>query len=114
MVEGCKGGWPLLNGYFAQSFALPSETCSPYTGSTLENTCAAYAKCHGLVKVAKAYYIGPGYYGGNTEASMMKEIRARGPIVADFEVPVGFTVYNHGILSEPSNKEFEKKLLYQI
>ena len=45
---------------------------------------------------------------------MMKEIRARGPIVADFEVPVGFTVYNHGILSEPSNKEFEKKLLSQI
>lgn len=42
---------------------------------------------------------------------MMKEIRARGPIVCDFEVPIGFSVYNHGILSEPSNKEFEKHLL---
>jgi hypothetical protein len=45
---------------------------------------------------------------------MMKEIRARGPIVADFEVPVGFTVYQHGILSETSNKEFEQKLMDHV
>jgi hypothetical protein len=33
------------------------------------------------------YYIG-GYYGASSELAMMKEIRARGPIAADLNVPL--------------------------
>ena len=31
---------------------------------------------------------------------MMKEIRARGPIISDFKVPVEFHYYSKGILSD--------------
>jgi hypothetical protein len=37
---------------------------------------------------------------------MMKEIRARGPIVADINVPLGFSVYRGGIFSEDHAREF--------
>ena len=52
--------------------------------------------------------MGKGFYGGVTEAVMMKEIRARGPIVADFDVPIGFAVYKEGILSEESANKFSQ------
>ena len=41
---------------------------------------------------------------------MMKEIRANGPIVADFDVPLGFSVYKSGILSEPGAEKFKEIL----
>lgn len=68
-------------------------------------SCSDYSHCPGIVKVEKSYYVG-NYYGGNSEAAMMKEIRARGPIVADFDVPLGFSVYKNGILTEKNSLEF--------
>lgn len=31
---------------------------------------------------------------------MMKELRSRGPIVADLNVPIGFSYYKEGIFSD--------------
>lgn len=45
------------------------------------------------------HYIG-GYYGASSEMTMMKEIRARGPIVADLNVPLAFSLYKEGIFSD--------------
>ena len=55
------------------------------------------------VRVKKSFYIG-GHYGGSSEAAMMKEIRSRGPIVADLNVPLGFSYYRTGIFSEDHSK----------
>jgi hypothetical protein len=32
--EGCEGGWPILNGYFAEEGYLVDENCAPYMSST--------------------------------------------------------------------------------
>ena len=67
------------------------------------------------MKLDKSYYVGKGaYYGGSSELAMMKEIRARGPIVADFDVPLGFSVYKAGILSEPGAEKFKENLKAHI
>ena len=34
----------------------------------------------------------------------MKEIRSRGPIIADLEVPVSFSTYTQGIFSDDFDK----------
>lgn len=41
-----------------------------------------------------------GYYGASSELAMMKEIRSRGPIVSDLDVPIGFSYYKDGIFSD--------------
>lgn len=48
-------------------------------------------------------YIG-GSYGGSNEILMMKEIRARGPIVSDLNVPLSFSYYTEGIFSDEHEK----------
>jgi len=30
MTEGCEGGWPHFNAYFAENGHLVSEECAPY------------------------------------------------------------------------------------
>ena len=46
-----------------------------------------------------SYYIG-GYYGASNEMTIMKEIRARGPVSGDLLVPSTFGFYTNGIFSE--------------
>ena len=55
---------------------------APYKASTIGDECSTYSQCPKAVKVVKSSYIGD-YYGGSSELAMMKEIRTRGPIVAD-------------------------------
>ena len=38
---------------------------------------------------------------------MMREIRAHGPIVADLNVPLAFSLYKEGIFSDDHVKVFE-------
>jgi len=33
MTEGCKGGYAILHGFFAENGAIVSEACAGYTGS---------------------------------------------------------------------------------
>ena len=65
-----------------------------------------YNHCPKAVTVEKAFYIG-GFYGANSEAKMMKELRARGPIVADINVPMHFSIYKEGIFSEDRVLDFQ-------
>lgn len=65
--------------------------------------CSKYKKCDPAVKTENAYYIG-GFYGGASELVMMKELRSRGPIIADFEVPLSFSYYSTGIFSDDHDK----------
>jgi len=51
------------------------------------------------VRIEKADYVG-GSYGSSTELLMMKELRARGPIVSDLNVPLSFSYYTNGIFSD--------------
>ena len=99
MNEGCDGGWPLLNGFFAEDFSIPTETCSAYKAFTFGNKCSDHQDCPGVVKIEKSGYIG-GVYGSSTELLMMKELRARGPIVSDLAVPLSFSYYTSGIFSD--------------
>jgi hypothetical protein len=61
--------------------------------------CSDFSKCEPAVTVEKSGYVG-GYYGNSNELEMMKEIRARGPISGDLEVPMSFSYYREGIFSE--------------
>jgi hypothetical protein len=45
MTEGCKGGWALFHGFFAENGGLVSEECAPYTKTALGQKCADYKKC---------------------------------------------------------------------
>ncbi len=99
MTEGCDGGWPLLAGLFGHSFPIPLESCAPYKESTLTQKCSDFSHCQSAVHVEDFYYIG-GYYGASSELAMMKEIRARGPIAADLNVPLAFSLYKEGIFSD--------------
>ena len=55
------------------------------------------------MKVTSSIYIG-GFYGNSNEAAMMKEIRSRGPIVGDLQVPLSFSYYKSGIFSDEHSK----------
>ena len=67
------------------------------------NKCSKYAQCPEALKVTDSYYIG-GFYGNSSELAMMKELRSRGPIVADLEVPLTFSFYQNGIFSDDHDK----------
>jgi len=105
--EGCSGGWPLLNGFFAKDFSIPSEGCASYKAYTEGNKCSDHSDCQEKVRVIDANYIG-GAYGSSSELKMMKEIRARGPIVADLNVPLTFSYYTSGIFSDEHEIEIKK------
>lgn len=67
-------------------------------------TCADFAHCERVARIEKSGFIGD-QYGAGSELKMMKEIRARGPIVADLEVPLSFSYYTNGIFSDDHEKE---------
>lgn len=82
MTEGCHGGWGIFTGFFLQSFYTVSESCAKYTASTEVDGCKEFANCAPVAKVRDTYYVG-GHYGGMSEQAIMKELRARGPLLFD-------------------------------
>jgi cathepsin C len=106
-TEGCDGGWPLLIGFFLESFGVPLESCSPYKAFTVGTSCSDHKNCPPAIAVEKSTYIG-GYYGSASESNIMKEIRSRGPVVTDFLVPVTFSYYTSGIFSDDHEKELKR------
>lgn len=55
----------------------------------------------------KSFYIG-NFYGNSSELQMMIELRSRGPIIADLEVPLTFAYYTSGVFSDDHDKVLEK------
>lgn len=100
----------MLNGFFGESFGLVSEACAPYEAQTLGGSCSHYSTCPKVAEVEASYYVGEGYYGSCSEVAMMREIRANGPIVADIDCPVGFSIYRGGIFSDEHLQDYQAKL----
>lgn len=89
----------MFGGFFLEQFGLPLEECAPYYASTFYSKCYDYKDCKKAIKVEKTYYVG-GYFGNSSELEMMKEIRSRGPIVGELEVPMSFFYYSSGIFTD--------------
>ena len=88
--EGCHGGWGYFDGLFLENFGAVEESCAPYEGSITPKGCARWSECPIVAGVKDTYYVGQGAYGKMTEADMLKEVRARGPLLFDFNAGVEF------------------------
>ena len=98
-TEGCEGGYPVLIGKFANEFELIPESCMPYKEQT--GTCSNYCDYKSSPKkytVSRYGYLG-GHYGATSEEDMVKELRARGPILGNLAVPWTFSYYKSGIFA---------------
>jgi len=97
--EGCDGGYPVLVSKFLQEFEAVPESCFEYTESTnkCSNVCD-YSKFKKKYTVSKWGYLG-GVYGKTSEADIMKELRARGPMPGNILVHWSFHYYKQGIFS---------------
>lgn len=99
-TEGCEGGYPTLLFKLIQEFGICLDSSMPYSASN--------GKCNSSctkspVSISDFYYIG-GYYGATSEVSIMKEVRARGPVIIDFNPGPAFAVYKKGIFEEHRGK----------
>ena len=106
-TEGCSGGYPTLLHKFIQEFGIVSEDCMAYTGN--ESKCSIEDCAKPKVFVQDYYYVGA-FYGASNEVNIMKELRARGPVIIDLDPGASFLYYKGGILKETSNDpagEFE-------
>jgi C1A family cysteine protease len=98
-TEGCDGGYPILVGKFFNEFEIIPEECFEYEASNVScSRVCDYTKYKKKYSVSKYEYLG-GFYGATSEVSMMKEIRARGPIPGNISVPWSFSYYKDGIYS---------------
>lgn len=104
MTEGCNGGWGVFQGFFLENFYTVLESCAPYEGKTHIDGCQRYQNCEPAAKVDKTYYIGS-HYGGMSEETIMRELRANGPVLFDFNAGKEFQTYRSGILTEIENPD---------
>jgi hypothetical protein len=102
MNEGCHGGWGHFDGLFLEQYGAVPETCAPYEGAINTEGCAAHKSCDVVATVADTYYVGSRSYGQMSEDDMLKELRARGPILLDFDAEQSFQMYRGGVLEEPT------------
>ena len=106
-TEGCDGGFPTLLNKFIQEFDIIPEKCSEYKASNRK--CVSKCNAGYTVGISDYYYVG-GYYGATDEENMMKELRARGPFIADFQPGYDFMYYKEGIYSSTSNRKSDEKI----
>ena len=99
LTEGCHGGWGFLGGMFLESYYTVLESDAPYIAKTEANSCRQWESKKPAASVEETYYIGGGY-GKMTEEKLMKEIRARGPVLYDFNAGYEFMTYHSGVLAE--------------
>lgn len=85
IFPGCEGGFPyLVSGKYAQDFGVVEEHCYPYLGVDTSTCAPAKSDCTRHY-VAKYEYVG-GYYGACSEAKMMEDLVAYGPLAVAIEV----------------------------
>jgi len=98
-AEGCNGGYPILVAKFLQEFEAVPESCFEYTESNdkCSNVCD-FSKLKKKYTVSRWGYLG-GAYGKTSEADIMKELRARGPIPGNIIVHWSFHFYKSGVFS---------------
>ena len=108
-TEGCEGGYPVLLLKFIQEFDIISYECSKYNPS--QDQCIAECEDEDDLRVGVSdyYYVG-GYYGAADEENMMKELRLRGPFIADLAPERDFFYYSSGIYSAVSVRETDDEI----
>lgn len=85
---------------FLEQYGAVSEECAGYIASSSPEGCGKWANCPKVASVKDTYYVGSRHYGGMSETDMIKEVRARGPILIDFNAGKEFQSYKGGVLSE--------------
>ena len=112
-TEGCDGGYEILVAKFAWEFGLEEENCYSPNGDhdysdpesdgqcfDRKDNCGEYSsereRWENKYGVSQFNFVG-GKYGESSELSMMKEIRARGPIPVAFNVNSDFYIYQNGV-----------------
>ena len=90
-----------MDGLFMESYGAVDEQCAPYEASTSPEGCGRWDGCKKVAGVSDTYYVGADRaYGRMNEEELMKEVRARGPVLVDFNAGHEFQSYRSGILSE--------------
>merc|ERR1719424_5847 len=106
--QGCGGGYAFLASKWSHDVGLVPESCSGYSGEP-GGQCGLQCDVNMLEKRWRAdnyHYVG-GYYGGATEADMMHELVAGGPLVASFEPKNDLMYYGGGIYKSVPNQRAE-------
>jgi C1A family cysteine protease len=91
MNEGCRGGWSILHGFFAESGGLVEEGCAPYTGEA--NSCASHAQCNEIARVSRSYMLSD-----MSESGIQKEIMMNGMVDANVDMPSGHSAFGAGVM----------------
>ena len=100
MNEACHGGWGYFDSLFLEQYGAIDATCGePYAASTTPEKCGGYSQCEYVAGIKDTYYVGERAYGRITEQALLKEVRARGPVLLDFNADVVFQGYKGGIMS---------------
>ena len=111
--EGCAGGWPHLNGYFAEQAYLVSEECAGYKAQTKGNKCKDFEKCKPIAKVQQTHKVGGFGLGQVSETDIMKEMLRNGPVSVEFDAKAGFAIYKEGILTKHGLDSIMKQKIQQ-
>ena len=85
---------------FLEQYGAVDASCAEYIASSNPEGCGKWAGCRTVAGVKDTYYVGSRHYGGMSEQDMIKEVRARGPILIDFNAGREFQAYKGGVLSE--------------
>ena len=95
MTEGCRGGWSILNGFFAENNGLVSEKCAPYVKTMQGVGCSKYERCLEVARVSKSYFLSD-----NSETGIQKELLKNGAVDANWNVPAAAYSYQSGVLTQ--------------
>ena len=93
MTEGCKGGWGVMNGFFAENVPLVTEKCAPYVGQ--EAQCKPFQlndQCKEVARVSRTYNV------PSNEKSIQKEILKNGMVDIGWAFPMAAMNMKKGIL----------------
>lgn len=95
MAEGCKGGWAIFHGYFAENGHLVTENCMPYQANTdSTNKCRYFEHCNPIARVKKSYMI----QDSTEEKNIRKEILRNGMVDANIVIEGYLGSYKKGVL----------------
>ena len=96
---------------FLEQYGAVEASCADYMASSNPEGCGKWAGCQTVAGVKDTYYVGSRHYGGMSEQDMIKEVRARGPILIDFNAGREFQAYKGGVLSEdmPVSQSFKQQ-----
>ena len=92
MTEGCRGGWSIFNGFFAENNGLVEEKCAPYMHTI--TGCSKYERCPEVARVSKSYFLSD-----NSESGIQREIMKNGAVDANWNVPAAAYSYSTGVLT---------------